>query len=200
MRLKRVPNTKELTSNYYYLMHTQTLGKESTCNAQDPVQSLGREDPLEEEMATDSSILSWRIPWTEEPGRLQSTTSQRVGHNWATITICLALSRVQYTCSSFSLYFVIFCDPETCCIFGQKFGLNAYFVIDSSFFFLCLELFLFLFLPLLFVFSSLSLLFPSPFLFLFLLVLASPFLNAHHDQVLQFFFLIFPKEIKFDFF
>ena len=104
------------------------------------------------------------------------------------------------SCSSFSLYFVIFCDPETCCIFGQKFGLNAYFVIDSSFFFLCLELFLFLFLPLLFVFSSLSLLFPSPFLFLFLLVLASPFLNAHHDQVLQFFFLIFPKEIKFDFF
>ena len=94
MRLKRVPNTKEFTSNYYYLMHTQTLGKESTCNARDPVQSLGREDPLEEEMATDSSILSWRIPWTEEPSRLQSTRSQRVGHNWASITICLALSQV----------------------------------------------------------------------------------------------------------
>ena len=48
------------------------------------VQSLGREDPLEKEMATHSSILAWRIPWTEEPGRLQSTGSQRVGHNWAT--------------------------------------------------------------------------------------------------------------------
>ena len=39
------------------------------------VPSLGREDPLEEEMATHSSILAWRIPWTEEPGRLQSTGS-----------------------------------------------------------------------------------------------------------------------------
>ena len=58
------------------------------------IQSLGREDPLDEEMATDSSILSWRIPWTEEPSRLQSTRSQRVGHNWASITICLALSHV----------------------------------------------------------------------------------------------------------
>ena len=43
------------------------------------VQSLGWEDPLEKEMATYSSILAWRIPWTEEPGRLQSTRSQRVG-------------------------------------------------------------------------------------------------------------------------
>ena len=39
---------------------------------------LGREDPLEKEMATQSSILAWRIPWTEEPGGLQSTGSQRV--------------------------------------------------------------------------------------------------------------------------
>ena len=45
------------------------------------VQSLGREDPLEEEMATHSSILAWRTPWTEEPGGLQSTGLQRVGHN-----------------------------------------------------------------------------------------------------------------------
>ena len=45
------------------------------------VPSLGREDPLEKEMATHSSILAWRIPWTEEPGRLQSTGSQRVGHD-----------------------------------------------------------------------------------------------------------------------
>ena len=45
------------------------------------VQSLGWEDPLEEGIATRSSILAWRIPWTEEPGRLQSMKSQRVGHN-----------------------------------------------------------------------------------------------------------------------
>ena len=45
------------------------------------VPSLGWEDPLEEEMATHSSILAWRIPLTEEPGGLQSMGSQRVGHN-----------------------------------------------------------------------------------------------------------------------
>ena len=44
------------------------------------VQSLGREDPLEKEMATHFSILAWRIPWTKEPDRLQSMGSQRVGH------------------------------------------------------------------------------------------------------------------------
>ena len=42
---------------------------------------LGQEDPLEEEMAAHSSILAWEIPWTEEPGRLQSTGHKRVGHN-----------------------------------------------------------------------------------------------------------------------
>ena len=45
------------------------------------VQSLGREDPLEKEMATHSSTLAWKIPWTENPGRLQSMRSQRVGHD-----------------------------------------------------------------------------------------------------------------------
>ena len=45
------------------------------------VRSLGWEDPLEKGMATHSSILSWRIPWTEEPGRLQSMGSHRVRHN-----------------------------------------------------------------------------------------------------------------------
>ena len=48
------------------------------------VQSLGQEDPLEKEMATHSSTLAWKIPWTEKPGRLQSMGSQRVGHNGAT--------------------------------------------------------------------------------------------------------------------
>ena len=45
------------------------------------VQSLGQEDPLEKEMATHSSTLAWKIPWMEEPGKLQSVGSQRIGHN-----------------------------------------------------------------------------------------------------------------------
>ena len=48
------------------------------------VQSLGGEDLLEKEMATHSSILAWKIPWTEKPGGLQSMGSQRVGHDWVT--------------------------------------------------------------------------------------------------------------------
>ena len=47
------------------------------------VRSLGQEDPLEKEMATHSSILAWRSPWTEDPGGLQSTGSQKVRHDWA---------------------------------------------------------------------------------------------------------------------
>ena len=46
------------------------------------VRSLGQEDPLEKGKATLSSILAWKMPWTEEPGRLQSMGSQRVGHDW----------------------------------------------------------------------------------------------------------------------
>ena len=45
------------------------------------VRSLGQEDPLEKEMSTHSSTLAWKIPWTEEPDRLQSMGSQRVGHD-----------------------------------------------------------------------------------------------------------------------
>ena len=65
------------------------------------VQSLGWEDTLEKEMATHSSVLAWKIPWTEEPGRLQSTVLQRVGHDWVTslslftktsCSICLFIS------------------------------------------------------------------------------------------------------------
>ena len=50
-------------------------------DARDEVLSLGREDPLEQEMATPSSILAWEIPWTQEPGGLQSVALQRVGHD-----------------------------------------------------------------------------------------------------------------------
>ena len=51
-------------------------GKESACDAGVPVRSLGQENPLEKGMATHFSILAWRIPWTEEPGRIQSMGSQ----------------------------------------------------------------------------------------------------------------------------
>ena len=61
-------------------------GKESACDAEDQLQSLGWEDPLEKGIPIDSSILAWRIPWTEEPGRLQSMGSQKVGHNRVTNT------------------------------------------------------------------------------------------------------------------
>ena len=50
------------------------------------VSSQGQEDPLEKGMATHSSILAWGIPWTEEPGGLQSMGSQRIQHNWVTNT------------------------------------------------------------------------------------------------------------------
>ena len=54
------------------------------------VWSLGWEDPLEKEMTTHSSIIAWRIPWTEDPGRLQSMGSQRVGHDWGTMHTCMS--------------------------------------------------------------------------------------------------------------
>ena len=56
-------------------------GKVSVYNAGDPGLIPGLEDPLEKEMAIHSSPIAWEIPWTEEPGRLQSLGSQRVRHN-----------------------------------------------------------------------------------------------------------------------
>ena len=56
------------------------------------VRFLGQEDPLEKEMATHSITLAWKVPWTEEPGRLQSMGSQRVGHDRATSPQCFSTS------------------------------------------------------------------------------------------------------------
>ena len=56
-------------------------GKESACSAGGVVLIVGQEDPQEKAMATCSSILAWRIPWTEEPGGLQPMGLPRVGHN-----------------------------------------------------------------------------------------------------------------------
>ena len=65
--------------------------KNLPANAGDTVQSLGQEDPLEEVMATHSSILARRIPWAEEPGGLQSMGSQRVGHDGLTLSVVLSI-------------------------------------------------------------------------------------------------------------
>ena len=60
--------------------------KESACNEETRVRSLGQEDPQEKGMATHSSILAWEVPWTEKPGGLQSMRLQRVGLNWVADT------------------------------------------------------------------------------------------------------------------
>ena len=58
-----------------------SVGKVSIYNAGDLSSIPGQEDPLEKEMSIHSSTIAWKIPWTEEPGRLQSMGSQRVGHD-----------------------------------------------------------------------------------------------------------------------
>ena len=67
-----------LIYTHYYL--AQTVKRLSTM-WETCVRSLGREDPLEKEMAIHSNAIAWKIPWTEEPDRLQSMGSQRVGHD-----------------------------------------------------------------------------------------------------------------------
>ena len=65
--------------------------KENPCSSGDAGEAgltLGQEDPLEEEMATHSSILAWKIPWLEEPGGLLSMGLQRIGHDWAIELVC----------------------------------------------------------------------------------------------------------------
>ena len=107
------------------------------------VQSLGQENPLEEGMAI-HSILAWRIPWTEEPGRLQSIGSQRVGHNWSdlarvrththththTHTQTLLDTRT-LICSSYGTlcawFFVYFCGCYSFCLPGLYLWNNCQF-------------------------------------------------------------------------
>ena len=81
---KHMHHTCTHTHTYIHGTSRWLHSKESVCSGGDQVQSLGREDPLEEGTATLSSILAWRIPWTEVLGGLQSTGSQRVGHNLVT--------------------------------------------------------------------------------------------------------------------
>ena len=83
------------------------------------VWSLGREDPLEKEMANHSNILAWRIPWMEELGRLQSKGSQRVGHDWATslyffkhLCLCANSSEIRTT-ESLNIHHVILTERDS---------------------------------------------------------------------------------------
>ena len=64
-----------------YKLSSTTLFTISSFSFSLVIKSLGREDLLEKEMATHSSILAWKIPWTEEPGRLHSMWLQRIGHD-----------------------------------------------------------------------------------------------------------------------
>ena len=65
----------------FYIFLVAQMVKHLPTIRETQVQSLGRGDPLEKEMATPSSTLAWKIPWTEEPGGLQSMGSHRVGHD-----------------------------------------------------------------------------------------------------------------------
>ena len=75
--------------------------------------SLGKEDFLEEEMATHSRVLAWTNPWTEEPGGLQFMKSQRVGHDWAT----------EHTCTHYAFYFEIALKIESCGLIASAISL-----------------------------------------------------------------------------
>ena len=96
------------------VQHTKNLpAKQETQEM--PVQSLGQKDPLEEGMATHSSILAWRIPWTEEPGGLQSMGLQRAGHDWATFTSLHIPRKKRKTDMVDSYQYQPWCAPSRSC-------------------------------------------------------------------------------------
>ena len=75
---------KDWNWHIYTTMPVAQMVKRLPATRETWVRSLGREDPLEKEMAIHSSTIAWQIPWTEEPGRLQSMGSQRARHDWVT--------------------------------------------------------------------------------------------------------------------
>ena len=82
-----------ISVDIFYLFVVAQMVKNPPAIQEIWVQSLGREDPLEREMATYSSILAWELPWTEESGGLQSMGSQRVGHDFYT---CIEKVKKEY--------------------------------------------------------------------------------------------------------
>ena len=86
-RLKRLNSSSSSSSNESERASlVAQMVKSLSAMQKTQVLSLGLEDPLEVDRATHSSTLAWRIPWTEEPGGRQSIGSQRIGHDWSTIT------------------------------------------------------------------------------------------------------------------
>ena len=78
------------------------------------VWSLGQEDPLEKGMEIHSSILAWRIPWTEEPGRIQSMGSQRVRHNWVTSTLLHSIFQTNHCSNSVPFTNILWASTQLC--------------------------------------------------------------------------------------
>ena len=105
-------------------------GKASATMRETWVWSLGREDPLEKEMATHSRSQAWKIPWTEEPGRLQPMGSQRGRHNWAAL---LHFTSLQFTRELRSTYCRVWPKKKASSLRGGKklFQLTAH-LIDNS--------------------------------------------------------------------
>ena len=102
------------------------------------VRSLGREDPLEKEVVTHSSILAWRIPWMEKPGRLQSMGSQRVGHDWVTFTLLYLLLKIATLQDSINTHTMLSETP----LLHQSFGPCVFSLSPSLSFSLSLRLIL----------------------------------------------------------
>ena len=141
--LKRVGHDWE-TSLTSLLMRTslvaQTVKRLST-EQETWVQSLGRKDPLEKETATRSSNLAWKMPWTEEPGRLQSMGSLRVGHDWGTSLHFNDLFLVAWVLEhAHSVVTSSFCPHELqlsmfLCPWdlpGKNFGVGCHFLLQGS--------------------------------------------------------------------
>ena len=108
--------------------------------------SLSKEDPLEKEMVIHSSTISWKIPWTEVPGRLQSMGSQRVGHDWMT-SLSLSLSRLVqwFVWASHRVRFVLI-EILFVCLFFLWLARPSEVVTLSADDWVCFVLFLFCFL------------------------------------------------------
>ena len=97
--------------------------KASACSAGDPGSIPGSGDPLEKEMATHSSILAWKIPWTEKTGSLQSVGSQRVRHDWVTsldFTSYIYISGKFGVCAKLLQLCLTLCDPIQCSPLGSS--------------------------------------------------------------------------------
>ena len=114
-----------LSSFYLKLSGLDNKKKNLPAKQETQFRLLDQEDALEKGMATHSNILAWRIPWTEENGRLQSMQSQRIGHGWVTNTFIVKWifwSFLRFIIEVFSIYNIANddrCDPLKQKLFGS---------------------------------------------------------------------------------